>query len=390
MTGRLSPAALCLLALSLSLAFFAQEAESQRSYSHRLRSSSLILETRAYYGWTLDHHIEMTPYRRHFPSFELTAMKATYGRTRWEYKYNYPYIGISYWYSGLGNTGVLGAGHAVFPFIDFPLTGSEREWLYFRLGVGLGWITNPYDRYTNYENLAIGSHLNGAVNLMFEYKQRLGSRMIASLGLSLMHFSNGSIKTPNYGLNIPSANIALAYRLSPENTYLRSKLMPELYPFEMAGRKSVLLDLNLGAGVKDMQSTLGVGNRYFIGTFYANLMMPVSYKSLLGVGADLSYDGSDIVVLESGGAYSGHRLSVVKAGINAAYELSFSKMAIMLNLGSYVYAQDKTDGYVYEKLALRYHFTESLFASITLKAHYARADFIAFGAGYKLPIYYYR
>jgi hypothetical protein len=376
--------------LAFIFSFFAPGLQSQHHYSHKFRSSNLIVEARGYYGWTLDHHIEMTPYRRHFPSYELTVMKLTYGHTRWEYKYNYPYIGVSYWYSGLGNTGVLGAAHAVFPFINFPLTGSENQFIFFRLGVGLGWITNPYDRYKNYENLAIGSHINGAVNLMFEYKQRIGPKLIASAGISWMHFSNGSIKTPNYGLNIPGATVALAYRLSRENPYLKSRLIPELYKFEMAGRKSLLLDVNLGAGIKDMQSTLGVGNSFFIGTFFSDLMIPVSYKSLLGVGVDLSYDGSDVMILESKGVEVNSNISVVKAGANVAYELSFSKMAIMLNLGSYVYGLDKSDGYIYEKLGLRYHFTDSLFGSLTLKAHYARADFIAFGIGYKFNLYYYQ
>lgn len=357
---------------------------------HPLRSSNLILETRAYYGFTLDHHLEMTSYRRHYPALEISVMKATHGNTRWEYMYNYPYIGLSYWYSDLGRTGVLGSGHAVFPFIDFPLLGSREQKLFFRLGVGLGLITRPYDRYENFENLAIGSYLNGAVNLMFEYKQRIGPKLIASLGLSWMHFSNGSIKTPNYGLNIPGVNLALAYRLSRENPYLRSKVIPQLYKFEMAGRRSLLLDINLGLGVKDMQSTLGVGNRYFIGTLYANLLFPVSYKSMLGMGMDLSYDGSDIKILENGGIVPEHSIDIVKTGVNVAYELSFSRMAIMLNLGSYIYGLEKSDGYIYEKLALRYHFTERLFGSLTLKAHYARADFIAFGLGYKFSLHYYK
>jgi hypothetical protein len=379
-----------LFILVILLSGIHQDLRSQARPRHRLRSSNLILETRAYYGFTLDHHLEITPYKRHYPAFEITVMKATYGNTRWEYMYNYPYIGLSYWYSHFGRTGVLGSGHAIFPFIDFPILRSQQRKLFFRLGVGLGWITKPYRQYDNYENLAIGSHINGAVNLMFEYKQRIGSKMIVSFGLSWMHFSNGSIKTPNYGMNIPSVNMALAYRLTKENPYLRSKVIPELYKFEMAGRQSLVLDVNLGMGIKDMQSTLGVGNRYFIGTFFSNLLFPVSYKSMFGVGVDFSYDGSDVKILENNGITPESRINLVKIGLTAAYELSFSRMAIMLNLGSYISGLDKSDGYVYEKLALRYHFNEHLFGSLTLKAHYVRADFIAFGVGYKFNLHYYK
>lgn len=366
-----------------------KDASGQQHFRHNLRTTNLILEGRLYYGWTLDHHIEMTPYKRHYPAFEFSLLKATYGKTRWEYMYNYPYIGVSYWYSGLGNTHVLGSAHAVFPYINFPLLSSGGFNIFFRLGVGIGYLTDPYHRYDNYKNLAIGSHINGAVNLLFEGRWRMGEKFMASAGISLMHFSNGSIKTPNYGLNMPNAHFAVAYRLNKENPRQRKKLLPELYPFEFDGKKTLQLDINLAFGVKDMQSTLGVGNRFVVATFYSNLLKPVGYKTRLGLGFDLSYDASDNKILELKDIEVKNQFQLIKTGLTAAFELSFSRMDIMLNLGSYLSGLDKSDGYVYEKLALRYSFTRKLFASLTLKAHYARADYIAFGLGYKINLVYY-
>ena len=362
---------------------------AQSPFSHEHRSPNLILEGRVYYGWTLDHHIEMTTFKRHYPAYELSILKATYGHTRWEYMYNYPFIGVSYWYSDLGRTKPLGSAHALFPYINFPLLRSRDFNIFFRLGVGLGYLTRRYDRYDNYENLAIGSHVNGAVNLLFEARWRLGDRFMAAAGLSLMHFSNGAIRQPNYGLNMPGISLALAYRLSRENPYLRQKLMPELVPFEFDGKKFLQVDLNAGLGVKDMQSTLGIGNRYIIAVAYGNMTWPVGFKSRLGFGVDLSYDGSDEKVLELKGIEPEYRINLVKTGLTAAYELSFSRMAIMLNLGSYVTGMDKSDGYVYEKLSLRVGITEQLYASLTLKAHYAKADYLTLGIGYRLNIKYY-
>jgi hypothetical protein len=358
-------------------------------FRHQLRTPNLILESRAYYGWTLDHHIEMEPFQRHYPAYEISLMKATYGRTRWEYKYNYPFIGVSYWYSGLGNTPTLGSAHAVFPFINFPLLNREGFNFYFRLGVGLAYLTKPYDRYENYGNLAIGSHLNGAVNLLVEGRWRMGRRFMAAAGVGLMHFSNGAIKLPNYGVNIPCAHAAVSYRLTRENVHLRRKLLPELYPFEFDGKKFLNLDLNVGFGVKDMQATLGNGNLFLVTTGYVNLMLPVSFKSRFGLGFDASYDASDEKTLEMKGIEPNHRINLVKTGINAAYELEFSRMSIMLNLGSYISGLDKSDGYVYEKLAIRVGITRNIYGSLMLKAHYAKADYITFGVGYRLWIKYY-
>lgn len=375
--------------LGICLFLVRTETLGQRYFSHQLRSPSIVLESRVYYGWTLDHHIEMTPFKRHHAAYEISILKATYGRTRWEYMYNYPLIGLSYWYSDLGRTKPLGSAHALFPYINFPLLHQQDFNLYFRLGVGVGYLTRKYDRYDNYENLAIGSHLNGVVSLLLEARWRVAKRLMVAAGVSLTHFSNGAIKQPNYGLNIPGVNLAVAYRLSRENPYLRQKLMPELTPFEFDGKKFLQLDVNAAFGIKDLQATLGMGNRYMVSTVSGNLMWPVRYKSRLGFGVDLSYDGSDEKLLELRGIQAEHQIDYVKTGLTAAYELSFSRMSIMLNLGSYITGLDKSDGYVYEKLGLRVGITDMLFASMTLKAHYAKADYIAFGLGYRFNLKYY-
>lgn len=368
---------------------FIQNADAQHVMRHKLHSSSLILEGRTYYGWTLDHHIEMTPFKRHYPAFEISLFKATYGKTRWEYMYNYPYIGMSYFYSGLGGTKPLGSVHALFPFINFPLLNTRELNIYFRLGVGLGYLTKKYDRYDNYENLAIGSHINGAVNLMFEAKARLGDRMLVSGGISLVHFSNGGTKQPNYGINMPGLNVALAYRLSRENPYTRKKLLPELYPFEFDGKRFLQFDINGGVGMKDLNATTGGGNTYPVFDVAGNLLWPVSFKSRFGAGIDFSYDGSDEKQLERNGIYPEHRIDLVKTGLNAGYELAFSRMSIMLNLGMVVTGLDKHDGTVYEKLALRFGITDQLFTNLTLKAYYGKADFITVGVGYRFRVKYY-
>jgi len=381
---------LTLWGISLLFLLISFSSQAQKQFRHSLRSPNIVLEGRIYYGWTLDHHIEITPYKRHYPAYEISLQKATYGRTRWEYMYNYPLIGISYWYSDLGNTRALGAAHAIFPYINFPLLGKKNFNIYFRLGVGLGYLTRKYDRYDNYENLAIGSHFNGNVNLLVEARQRLGKKFTASAGISLVHFSNGGIKQPNYGLNYPSLSFALAYRLTRENKYLRQKLLPELYPFEFDGKRFLNFDIDIAMGMKDMQSMLGRGNKYMVTAIWGNMMWPMGYKGRLGWGFDVSYDGSDEKTLELRGVYAEHKIQIVKTGINAAYELAFSRMAIMLNLGWQLTGLDTRDGYVYEKLALRFGLTENLYTALTLKANYGKADFITLGLGYRFHLKYYR
>jgi hypothetical protein len=196
------------------------------------------------------------------------------------------------------------------------------------------------------------------------------------------------MKTPNYGINIPSVYAGLAYNLSKPNPYSRSKLLPELYPYEFDGKKWFQVQFGAGLGYKNMNAE--IGGAYMVYALYANVMKQISFKSRLGFGLDVSYDGTDKKMVEaSTGETVDGFIPIVKTGGNIAWELMISKVSLMLNIGGYFSGQYKTEGGIYEKLGILYYFNENIYASITLKAHYARADYITAGVGYNLNIKYY-
>ncbi len=361
---------------------------SKAQHEHKRLASNLILEGHAYYGFLIPHHIEMEIFNSHFPAFEISITKLTHGRTRWEYMYNYPFVGIGYWYSDIGRSPYLGSAHAIFPYINFPLTRKKDIQLYFRTGLGIGYMTKRFHRLDNYKNVVIGSHINVAISLLLELKKRIGEQFILSAGIGFNHFSNGSMKTPNYGINIPSISAGIAYRLSKENPYFKQKLLPELRPFEFDGKKSVDLDVTAAFGYKDMRSE--IGGRYVIFTTFANLLKPTTFKSKYGIGLDISYDGTDEqLILKEYHDTIDNKIKLVQTGLNLAYELNISKVSFIANLGIYLTSKYKGDGIIYEKLALQYKISDHLFTSITLKAHAGRADFIVLGIGYKFNLIYY-
>jgi hypothetical protein len=355
---------------------------------HKHIGSNLMVEVRAGYGFLIPHRLEMEIFNAHFPSFELSISRKTDGRSRWEYMYGYPIVGVAYWYSNLGKSPYLGDVHAIFPYINFPLTKNKNTRLYFRAGVGLGYLTKHFDRIENYKNIAIGSRLNAAINISIELRAKIVSRTYLTGSISLTHFSNGSMKSPNYGINIPAINAGVVYKLSKENPYQTSKLRPELYPYEFDGKKFFQIQFGAGFGYKNMEAE--IGGKYGVFAFYTNVMKQVSFKSRLGFGFDVSYDGTDKMLIET---VEGEELDsfwpVVKTGGNVAWELMISKVSIVVNIGGYFSGDYKREGGIYEKLGLWYYFTPNVFGSVTLKAHYARADYITVGVGYNLNIKYY-
>src|SRR5210317_941029 len=242
----------CIPVFLVMLLILTQKPANAQGKRHKHIASNLMLELKTGYGFLIPHRLEMEIFNSHFPSFELSISKKTYGAQRWEYMYGYPIVGIAYWYSNLGISPYLGDAHAVFPYINFPITPNKTTRLYFRTGVGLGYLTKHFDRLDNYKNIAIGSSLNAAVSLSFELRIKLASRLQLTGSIALTHFSNGSMKTPNYGINIPSIYGGLAYHLSKPNTFSRSKLLPELYPYEFDGKKWFQVQFGAGLGYKNM------------------------------------------------------------------------------------------------------------------------------------------
>jgi len=355
---------------------------------HKHIGSNLMVEVKAGYGFLIPHRLEMEIFNAHFPSFELNISRKTDGQNRWEFMYGYPIVGVAYWYSNLGTSPYLGDAHAIYPYINFPITPNKPTRLYFRTGLGIGYLTKHFHRVDNYKNIAIGSSLNAAVSLSIELRSKLIDRLYLTGSVSLTHFSNGSMKTPNYGINIPAVNLGVVYKLSKENPYKKSKLMPELYPYEFDGKKFFQVQFGAGLGYKNMEAE--IGGSYGVFAMYTNVLKQVSFKSRLGIGFDVSYDGTDKKMIET---YGEEELEsfwpVIKTGGTIAWELMMSKVSLVLNIGGYFSGAYEREGAIYEKLAIRYYFNQSLYASICLRANYARADYITFGAGYNLNIKYY-
>jgi hypothetical protein len=378
---KLNPARITLFTALLAMPFI-----SAAQYEHKLFSSNMMIETKFHYGFLYAHHLELERYNAHFPAFELSIQQLTYGKHRWERSFDYPIIGMTFFYSGLGYSPDLGQAYALMPFINFPLLKTKKFMLGFRFALGAGYLTERFDRLTNYKNLAIGSHLNAAVNLMFDARYRINYAFTVSGGICLQHFSNGSLKLPNYGINAPLINIGLAYRPVKENRSIGDRFYPPVEPFEAIIRRTMEFNFGMAVGWKNMQAV--VGENYMVYHFSENTFIQVSRKSKFGLGFDVSYDPSQITILEKQGVTVDNKMKIIRPGVNAAYELIMSRLGFILNLGYYLGGMEKSNGPFYEKISVQYNFAKNFFASVMLKVHWGRADYIGWGLGYRFDVAY--
>ena len=201
------------------------EGENQSPFMENLMKN-MEIDFRLNYGFYMHHHYEMEGYRAHFPMFELSLQKQTYGTSYWQTCFNYPAVGVTAFYSNMGNIDVLGSAFAIYPYIYFPFIKGNTNFG-IRFGLGLGYLTESYDHIENPYNICIGSPLNAAASITFDITHRFNERFKMSLFGGLQHFSNGCTSEPNKGTNVLKGGISAAYMINEHVPYIKAEQLSE-------------------------------------------------------------------------------------------------------------------------------------------------------------------
>lgn len=358
------------LRIFIFLLFFSQSSFSQS------KLNGWKIGANFQYGFLMSHHKGMGHLvKGHLPAFELSVSKQKFGEKYWQQHYRYPVVGYSLLIIDLENPDVLGTAIAIFPHISFPQNRQRKFMRYFRVGCGAGYITKPFDRTDNHKNNAIGSHFNVFFSFMYGFKWRVQNNFSIDAGISLMHFSNGAVKSPNLGINIPNIQLGATWHFSDgKEVYKKDSIAP---PRDRKWHYSVILS----GGIKEIPPA--GGPKYGIASLNAEVIKPVSRKSRIGLGLDIFYDASlEEKLKRSHEDYSG-MFAVVCPGIHFHYELKFSQFSMFMDVGTYFYRRYKDENHIYARPGIRYRIKENWLLGISLKTHYFKADFAEWGVGYE-------
>src|SRR5690606_35998584 len=113
--------------------------------------------------------------------FELEFSRQDTSGGVWSQIFRHPSRGLALAYQDYGNPTVLGSSFSAFRFIKFPLVQSFKwGFVDFRLGTGVSYITKKYDKLQNGKNIAIGSYINGYVNLHFAWRKQIGPYFVGA------------------------------------------------------------------------------------------------------------------------------------------------------------------------------------------------------------------
>jgi len=362
---------LCWLFLGI---LFYSNSTAQIKGEHPVFENTFI-EPRMHFGFVLKHRNRIGHLQSgHFAAYEINAGFQTYGKNPWDKLYNYPKIGCVFWYSDLKKSPYLGSAYGLYPYMNFSLIKGDVFNFNFRFGTGLGYMSKVFERTSNYKNITISSHINALIAMFFDTQWKINPRLTIITGIGLTHFSNGAFKSPNLGINIPSITTGANWFLS-QKQHEKIEVQPPM------PTKKYEINNFITFGLKEMHIPLH--QKYFTCSYSGILFKLNKQKNKYGIGIDAFYNSGNLSVLELPAHNFQSNIFIIRIGTSIAYELIYNHLSFIMQTGYYIRNNDNLDGSIYSRFGLRYLLTKHWYVNLTLKTHFAKADNIESGLGFK-------
>jgi len=339
------------------------------------------LEVNYYYGSIIPHNQAILHLiTAHPEGVFISANRKTFGDEEWESRLNYPDFGLTFHFQNNKNE-TLGDMYGLFAHYNFYFLKRNLQ---LRIGQGIAYNTNPYDKEENYRNIAYGTHLMPATFFMLNFQQEniwegLGFRT----GLFLIHHSNGAIKSPNFSTNTVGANIGLQYTLDYQNEriYIPKETSDSAYS------DPIRYNFALRFGIQESHITGSGQYPYYAFSAYADKRINRSSAIQAGIDIFLSMMQKHEIQMMAV-SYPEFEIrpdtDYKRVGLFVGYEMLLKRLSFEAQLGAYVYDDYKANAVMYQRLGLKYNFYKNLFLGMGLKTHLSKAEVVDFSLGIRL------
>lgn len=314
----------------------------------------------------------------HPSGFIVALNRKRYGQNEWEQVYGYPDTGISFVYQDMNNP-LLGRNYSLYAHYNFYFFKRNLQ---LRIGQGLAYNTNPYDKNENFRNNAYGSHIMSSTFFMLNYhKERIWEALGVKAGISIIHYSNANVRAPNSSTNTFAFNAGLIYDLNADQE------IEYIHHEQQKITEPVRYNLAFRSGINESDVLNSGQYPFYILSFYADKRL--SRRSAVHLGTDFFFSNflKELIAYQS---ISFPELDVdpntdyKRIGLFLGHELFISKLSIISQLGYYVYYPFDFEGRTYIRIGLKHYFGKKWFGAITLKSHAAKAEAVEFGIGIRL------
>lgn len=340
-----------------------------------------LLTVRMYDGIVVPHHQQMMYFIDHFShAVEVNYGIINYASGNWASYFNYPEVGVGFFYGTFGNKEVYGEGLALFPYINYSFVRGQRFTMQNKVSMGVGYATRPFNIDNNTDNTIFSTHFNVYLGFAMIANYRVSPRLSLTSALALTHMSNGAIKKPNHGINTFTLGLGATYHFNERDYPLLPKVVaPDSH------QRDFIVTLSGGQS----QSVPFNTERCWSGVLNLNYMWYLNAKRAVGVGFDQFYSEAAPYVWDRYDDYDPDVQFTTKHyifnGVFVSYNVFLGRTTLFTNLGAYLYSYIKPSQPIYPRIGVRHLVTKHLVASFSVKASFFRSEFLEFGLGYRLP-----
>ena len=277
----------------------------------------------------------------------------------------------------------------------------------YRFTNGIGYNTRIYNRYTNVDNLMLGSRLSVYFDIAFALNYRY-RQCEFFVGPEFRHLSNGGTVRPNKGINKASIGGGMRYYLQPYDSLSFERIRT---PFE---EKGLYFNIAYASGFRGSQGEwLYDANNYLWGRndadgvkygkdgytlcYYhlvsTDLMYRYARRYASGIGLDVLYEPYNLTIETQ---KKGERPDEVKwsLGLAAKHEVFFRRFSMQMAIGYYLsrpfneYSYTDEEYPFYERIGLRYNVPtpeNCISVGYNIYAHLTKAYGTEVVIGFKFP-----
>ena len=299
-------------------------------------------------------------------------------QSQWERNNRYLKWGVNCLFTTLGNQKILGNAMGLLPYMEYNNFVGKNLSAHFGLGIGAAYVPGSFSIPDNHTNIAVSSKINGAVAFRFISKLKITDYIHWNTGFGFTHFSNGSFKLPNLGVNtfsiVNGFTIGHWQKKLPSKKTIRDSLKVE-------NHKKWKPFVFINTGFKEVYPVLG--KKYVVLTAsygYYKWMLP---RAMAGGQIDLFHDTAIRHHFRADDNPDNDNNTILQAGVSVFLEYRLNRFSFPIQLGTYLYDEFKANGAVYTKLGTRFGITKNLVMSFILKSHYAKADYFEGGIGWR-------
>ncbi len=327
-----------------------------------------------------------------FQSFTAQYGLQTDGRKLWQQLYGYPVWGVGAYSAWFPGDHELGYPFALYAYINAPFKRWKKWSLNYEVDFGISFNWKSHNLKENGYHYPIGSFTTVFFDFGINSVVQLSERLNLYFGLNFTHFSNGSVKLPNLGVNLVALRAGINYLFNERPDFISIEKPGYIKEWEWLITFSPSLKQVGFDYINTSDDTTAVAFNYGVYTVSTGINRQISYKIKLGGGIDFSYNGAfgaDTIMQngmpEKAATTFGEKFLI---GVFPSFELVINRLSMVVQPGFYIFLPETESTDVpttYQRVGIRYYLPRNFVAGVNIRAYdFSKADFIEFNIGYTL------